>query len=191
MASILLIDNHDSFTYNLYHLFKKCGQDITVKKIETVTDGDMSECTAVVLGPGPGIPSENERLLELTDYAIEHKVLLGICLGMQAIQQALGGELIRLKAVQHGQKTKLDRVDKTSVLYRGISDEILVGRYHSWVVNHEHLAIGLKPTAYDKAGFCMSFEHEERPVFAVQYHPESYMCSHGMAIINNFLKLIT
>lgn len=185
---ILLLDNYDSYTYNLRQYLSEtelCAVEII--RNDVVTTQDIDRCDAVVLSPGPGLPQQSGRLIEMIEYACGKKPVLGVCLGQQAIAVAFGGSLKNLREVYHGISSKIEVCDAGNPLFEGIQEEIWVGRYHSWVVRREDFPAGLKVSAMDEQGNIMALRHKKLPVYAVQFHPESILTPSGRQMVRNFL----
>jgi anthranilate synthase component II len=185
---ILVFDNYDSFTYNLVHLVEK----ITHTKVEVYRNDQIAlekikEYDKIILSPGPGIPSEAGLLLDVIKEYASTKSILGVCLGHQAIGEAFGGELKNLDTVFHGVATPC-KLSMDSELFKGLPDEIEVGRYHSWVVKDEGFPEVLEVTARDDNNYIMGLQHKTYDVQGVQFHPESVLTPDGEAILRNWLK---
>ena len=185
---ILVIDNYDSFTFNLVHLLNEAGQEATVWRNDKFDLSDVEAFDKILLSPGPGIPSEAGLLLDVIRTYADTKSILGICLGMQAIAEVFGGNLYNLDRPVHGRATALTIIDKEEKLFAECPDGFLVGRYHSWAVDPEGLPADLKVTAKDTNGVIMALSHLSRDVKGVQFHPESILTEHGKQMIENWLK---
>jgi len=186
MKKILVIDNYDSFTYNLVHYLEDLDCEVVVKRNDQLTLEEVDAFDKIVLSPGPGIPDEAGLLKEIIAKYAPTKSILGVCLGQQAIGEVFGGSLINLEEVYHGIATKINIV-KDDILFDGLSKKIEVGRYHSWVVD-ENLPDELEATSVDENGQIMSLRHKEYNVCAVQFHPESVLTPDGKKILENWLK---
>ncbi len=185
---ILLLDNIDSFTFNIFHYLEALEADVTVKDNRSVQVTDLNGIDALVLSPGPGLPSTAGKLMEMLDLAIEKQIpVLGVCLGMQAIAEHFGGSLFNQEEVKHGQQELITHTGK-SRLFNGIPEQINVGLYHSWGVS-EPLPEGLIATAFSENGVMMALEHVSLPVYGVQFHPESIMSDYGKELFANFLEV--
>lgn len=185
---IVVIDNYDSFTYNLVHLLHECGQEAVVWRNDKFELGDLEEFDHILLSPGPGIPSEAGLLMEvIRRYGLSKKIL-GICLGMQAIAEVYGGQLLNLSRPVHGTATPVRILDQEEALFAGLPAEFLVGRYHSWAVDPKGLPGGLQVTAEDVNGTIMALAHRELAVKGVQFHPESVLTEYGREMMLNWLK---
>tara|TARA_B110000971_G_C19998654_1_gene495614 strand:- start:358 stop:918 length:561 start_codon:yes stop_codon:yes gene_type:complete len=183
---VLIIDNYDSFTFNLVHLLECFTDDYEVWRNDEIDFERVSEFNKIILSPGPGLPSEAGQMLELIERFALLKPMLGVCLGCQALGLYFGAELYNLEQVQHGVQTAIRTVD-SNILYKNIEDPLEVGRYHSWALKLSN-ASDLVPTAYDKKNVLMSFRHSTLSVFGIQYHPESIMTPQGKEIIRNWIN---
>ncbi|MGB2760526.1 MAG: aminodeoxychorismate/anthranilate synthase component II [Maribacter stanieri] len=186
MKKILVIDNYDSFTYNLVHYLEELGCEVIVKRNDQLTLEEVDAFDKIVLSPGPGIPDEAGLLKQIIEKYAPTKSIFGVCLGQQAIAEVFGGSLINLDEVYHGIATKIN-ITKEDVLFLGISNEIEVGRYHSWVVN-PNLPDSLEATSVDENGQIMSLRHKTYDVRAVQFHPESVLTPQGKKMLENWLN---
>lgn len=201
---ILVFDNYDSFTYNLVHLVKKIVTDkVDVFRNDEIELDRIADYDKIILSPGPGIPSEAGLLLPLLKEYAPKKSILGVCLGHQAIGQVFGGKLKNLSTVYHGVATKIINGQSSdsntnfraspfnlypSRLFDGLPREILVGRYHSWIVTEENFPEELEITAKDENGLIMALQHKTYDVQGVQFHPESVLTPDGETILKNWLK---
>ncbi len=185
---ILVIDNYDSFTYNLVHAIKKIsGLPVDVFRNDEISLEEIEKYDKIVLSPGPGIPEEAGLLLEIIREFGPRKSMLGVCLGHQAIGEAFGGELHNMKQVLHGVATPVKLTQNKSVLFRNLPDTFDVGRYHSWIVKDENLPDCFEVTSYDSDGQIMSMKHKQYDVQGVQFHPESVLTPLGEKMIENWL----
>lgn len=186
---LLLIDNYDSFVHNLARYFERLGQPTHVVRNDAidVRKTRTMKPTAIVLSPGPCTPREAGVSLELVRELHREIPMLGVCLGHQVIAEALGGRIIRAPAPVHGQASEIRH--SGSRLFAGLPSPIRVGRYHSLVAEAASLGSPLQPTAWTEDGIVMAFEHACRPVYGVQFHPESVLTECGYEILNNFLML--
>lgn len=185
---ILVIDNYDSFTYNLVHYLEKVSDaSIEVFRNDKITLEEVAAYDKILLSPGPGIPSEAGILIDLIKTYAPTKSILGVCLGQQAIAEAFGGSLLHLNDVFHGVATPISVV-KRDVLFNNLPERFLVGRYHSWVVNNSDLPAELEVTAVDDSGKIMAIAHKTFDVRAVQFHPESVLTEHGLELIKNWVN---
>lgn len=182
----LLLDNYDSFTYNLVHYLEPHGE-VCVCLNDQELPPDWLEYDALVISPGPGLPAESGHLMRTLGEALGKVPVLGICLGHQAICSLLGGQLVNLHQVRHGVTTQLT-AEPESLLFAGLSATQTVGLYHSWAVDPDSLPGVLRATAWSEEGILMAIEHTHLPVFGVQFHPESVMTPAGKSIIGNFVN---
>ena len=192
MQRIVIIDNYDSFTYNLSHLLKEVGADVTVFRNDQFRLEELQQFDKIVLSPGPGIPSEAGLLLDVIRAYAPTKPMLGVCLGHQAIGEVFGARLLNLDDVVHGVATPC-RIVASDPIFGGLSESITVGRYHSWVVSQEEFPSCLEITAVSDDGGSvpniMALRHREYEVHGIQFHPESVLTPEGKIIIKNFLDL--
>lgn len=184
---IVIIDNYDSFTYNLSHLVKELGAEVTVLRNDRFCLEDIEQFDKIILSPGPGIPKEAGLLLEVIEEYKGRKPILGVCLGHQAIGEAFGGTLINLSSVFHGVATPATIITD-DYLFNGLPKQIEVGRYHSWVVDKETLPKDIEVTSISDEGYIMSLRHKEYDIRGIQYHPESVLTPSGKAIIKNWME---
>ena len=184
---ILVIDNYDSFTYNLVHYLEDLNCDVTVKRNDKFNLEEVEEYEKILLSPGPGIPEEAGLLKPVIRQYAETKSILGICLGQQAIAEVFGGKIENLNEVHHGVSSKIRQNDNDEILYRDLPEELEVGRYHSWVVSKD-LPEELIVTSLDENGEIMSIKHKDYDVRAVQYHPESILTPEGKKILKNWVE---
>lgn len=193
---IVIIDNYDSFTYNLSHLVKELEAEVTVLRNDAFQLNELEAFDKIILSPGPGIPSEAGLLLEVIRTYAGKKPILGVCLGEQAIGEAFGGKLTNLSEVFHGIQTPISIKKRQSesketemdYIFNGLPDEILVGRYHSWVVDTDGFPECLDITAVSREGFIMALKHKEYDIHGIQFHPESVLTPDGKIMIANFLN---
>lgn len=185
---IVVIDNYDSFTYNLVHLLHECGQTATVWRNDQFKLEDIEPFDHILLSPGPGVPAEAGLLLDVIRQYGSRKKILGICLGLQAIAEVYGGRLYNLDKPVHGTATPVVVLDRSEPLFREFPDRFRVGRYHSWAVDPAGVPDGLTVTAVDDKGTIMAMAHRELPVRGVQFHPESVMTEFGKELILNWLN---
>lgn len=192
MKQILVINNYDSFVYNIMQLLREsrhCKADIVYN--DAIPFGKLEQYDGILLSPGPGIPREANQLTELIRTCRNTHPLLGICLGHQAIAESFGGRLLNLPAPRHGHESRLQLTDSNDILFSGIPQPIKTGRYHSWVVDPSTLSPELCVSSIDEEGHIMSFYHKSLPVHGVQFHPESYITSHGARMISNWLDSLS
>ena len=186
MKKIFVIDNYDSFTYNLVHYLEELGCEVTVKRNDQFELDELENYPLLLLSPGPGIPDESGLLKAAIERYAPSKKILGVCLGQQAIGEVFGGKLINLDKVYHGIATPVN-VTQEDVLFKDLPKNFEVGRYHSWVVQIP-LPNELEATSVDDEGQLMSLRHKTYDVRAVQYHPESVLTSYGKKILENWIN---
>lgn len=184
---ILLIDNYDSFTYNLLHILRESGYATDVVRNDRIPFDRLDAYEKIILSPGPGVPEEAGDMLRLIREYGASKSILGVCLGEQAIGEAFGASLINLDEVYHGIQTPATIV-RSDYLFAGLPESINVGRYHSWVVSPEKLPDCIEVLATDAQGQIMALRHRDYDIRGVQFHPESILTPDGKTILNNFLK---
>ena len=187
MIKVLVIDNYDSFTYNLVHYLEDLNCDVTVVRNDKLNLEDVKPFDKIVLSPGPGIPDEAGLLKAIIKKYAPSKSILGVCLGQQAIGEVFGGRLINLDEVYHGVATNVAVTVDDESLFKGLGKKIEVGRYHSWVVD-PNLPKDLEATSFDENGQVMSLRHRVYDVKGVQYHPESVLTPKGKQILKNWLR---
>ena len=185
---VVIIDNYDSFTYNLSHLIKELGAEVTVLRNDQFQLEDLEQFNKIVLSPGPGIPSEAGLLLDVIRTYAGKKPILGVCLGHQAIGEVFGGQLENLSDVFHGVATPC-RIVVDDPIFSGLERNITIGRYHSWVVFREGLPECLEVTAESPKGQIMALRHKTLNVRGIQFHPESVLTPDGKKMIQNWLFL--
>lgn len=185
--NILVIDNYDSFTFNLVHLLNECGYKATVWRNDKFDLADVAAFDKILLSPGPGIPHEAGLLMDVIRTYSAEKSILGICLGMQAIAEVFGGKLYNLSKPVHGRATQILVTDPAEKLFAGCPQEFKVGRYHSWAVSDEALPEIIKITSRDAQGVIMSLTHRQFDVRGLQFHPESILTEYGRELISNWL----
>ena len=183
----VIIDNYDSFTYNLAHLVKELGAEVDVLRNDKFELEELEKYDKIILSPGPGSPEEAGLLLEVIRTYAGRKPILGVCLGEQAIGQAFGGKLTNLSEVFHGIQTNV-KIKNKDYIFSGLPTEIPVGRYHSWVVDTEGFPEELVITAISSEGQIMALKHREYDVHGIQFHPESVLTPDGKQIVGNWLK---
>ncbi|TDS13946.1 anthranilate synthase component II [Sphingobacterium paludis] len=185
---ILVIDNYDSFTYNLVHLLQELQQSYTVLRNDKFTLDEVASYDKILLSPGPGIPEEAGLLLDVIRTYGASKSILGICLGQQAIAEVYGGVLYNMPKPLHGVATGIVITDDSEKLFQDFPKDSLIGRYHSWAVERDSLPACLKVTALDNDGVIMALAHTEYDVRGMQFHPESILTTNGKKLIANWLK---
>jgi anthranilate synthase component 2 len=186
MKKVFVIDNYDSFTYNLVHYLEELDCEVTVKRNDQFELDELEDYPLLLLSPGPGIPDESGLLKAAIERYAPSKKILGICLGQQAIGEVFGASLINLDKVYHGIATPV-KVIQEDVLFKDLPDVFDIGRYHSWVVATP-LPETLIATSVDEEGQLMSLRHKTYDVCAVQYHPESVLTPHGKKILDNWIN---
>jgi len=186
---IVVIDNYDSFTYNLVHLLQELHQEYVVWRNDKFKLEDIDAFDKILLSPGPGIPEEAGLLLDVIRTYAPHKSILGICLGQQAIAEVFGGTLFNMEKPLHGVATNITVVDESEKLFRDFPKDSKIGRYHSWAVNKDTLPASLKVTAIDENGIIMALTHTEYDVRGMQFHPESVLTTNGKKLIENWLGI--
>ena len=182
---IIVIDNYDSFTYNLVHYLEDLDCEVTVKRNDNLNLKYVEEFDKILISPGPGIPDEAGMTKKIIEEFYDKKSILGVCLGHQAIGEVFGGKLLNLKEVFHGVSTEIEIV-ANDPLFEKIPNKFKVGRYHSWIV--KDLNNSLVPLAYDDNKNVMALKHKDHDVWGVQFHPESILTEHGKTILKNWIK---
>lgn len=185
----VIIDNYDSFTYNLAHLLKEIGAEVTVLRNDMFKMQELEQYDKIVLSPGPGIPSEAGLLLDVIHTYAGRKPILGVCLGHQAIGEAFGARLENLKEVYHGVQTEGTQLGN-DYIFNGLPGRIRMGRYHSWVVARDSLPACLEITATSDDGEIMALRHRDMDIHGIQFHPESVLTPDGNAIMRNFIEAV-
>ena len=189
MKNILIIDNYDSFTYNLVHLVNEIGLQCDVWRNDKFNIEDVDAYNKIILSPGPGIPSEAGLLLDVIKKYSATKSIFGVCLGQQAIAEVFGGELYNLKQPMHGIATPIKVTDPEEKLFIGLPESFKVGRYHSWVVDQKSIPDVLTVTAIDEEdNSVMALRHKEYDVRGVQFHPESILTEFGKEMMANWIS---
>ncbi len=189
MTKTLVIDNYDSFTYNLVHFLGELGADITVRRNDKITLEEIAAMApeAIVLSPGPCTPNEAGICLAVIDRFKGEIPMLGVCLGHQAMGQALGGDVIRAPSLFHGKTSKINHTGKG--IFRGLNAGFEATRYHSLIVKADTLPDVLEVTATTDDGLIMGMQHKSLPIHGVQFHPESIASENGHALLQNFLNI--
>ena len=185
---IAIIDNYDSFTYNLSHLVKELGAEVSVMRNDQFAMNDLQAYDKIILSPGPGIPSEAGLLLDVIRTYAGKKPMLGVCLGHQAIGEVFGAELTNLSEVYHGVQTEGTQLGNDPI-FATLQERIAMGRYHSWVVSRNHFPQCLEITALSDDGMIMALRHKQYNIHGIQFHPESVLTPQGRTIIDNWLNL--
>lgn len=187
---ILLIDNYDSFVYNLYQFIAEIEPDVKIVRNDKITPEEIEELSpdAIVISPGPGKPSDAGVCIEVIQKLKGKFPILGVCLGHQAIAEAFGATVCHAKQLMHGKVSVLEDVKTDSVMFRGLEKPVKVARYHSLAVEEATLPEELEVTARSKDNEVMAMEHKTYPIYGLQFHPESVMTPEGFQMIENFLK---
>lgn len=186
--NILVIDNYDSFTFNLVHALHDiltADDQLIILKNDALSDDYIAWAEKTIISPGPGLPKEAGRLFEFLPTILPRSSTLGICLGHQAIGQFCGMKLTKMKQVSHGEKARV-LIQDSSFLFKGLESRIWAGRYHSWCVSSETVPETLRVTACDEQGVVMAISHKEWDAHGVQFHPESFLTQDGSQILRNF-----
>lgn len=183
---ILVLDNYDSFTYNLVHIIRELGYEMDVIRNNKIDVDAVKRYDKILLSPGPGIPDEAGIMKEVVRTYRESKSILGVCLGHQGIAEVFGGSLINIPKVLHGVTSAVEVIED-DVLFKGIPKKFTATHYHSWAVVKESLPQELKITAVNDEGLVMAISHASLDIRGVQFHPESIMTEHGKEMINNWL----
>jgi anthranilate synthase component II len=186
-VKVLIVDNYDSFTYNLVHLVEQFVAEVTVLRNDKIDLQEVEQFDKILLSPGPGLPKEAGLLNELIKKYAPTKSIFGVCLGHQAIGEMFGCKLLNIKKVKHGEESILTQVDSSELLFKGIEEPITVGHYHSWVIDENSLDENWKVTAFSD-GLVMAIAHQRWDVRGLQFHPESVMTSQGSKMIQNWLN---
>jgi anthranilate synthase component II len=189
MHRILLIDNYDSFTYNLFHYLDEINEGgVEVRRNDELDLDQVLHYDLVVLSPGPGLPKDAGKLMEFLKRYSSEIPILGVCLGQQAIAERFGMKLKNLSEVVHGQSRRIKVLKTQGGLFNGLPGEIKVGRYHSWVIDPKSITDDFEITSTDEEGNIMSIEHKNLPICAVQFHPESVLTEMGKEMLKNWLQ---
>jgi anthranilate synthase component 2 len=187
-VKILVLDNYDSFTYNLVHYLEKVSDhEVEVHRNDRISLEEVNVYDKIVISPGPGLPADAGILLPLLKAYSASKDILGVCLGHQAIAEAFGGALVNLDEVYHGVSTRV-KVIAEDILFKDIPGEFFIGRYHSWAVDASSLPSSLEVTAVDENGVIMAMRHRTLNVRGVQFHPESVLTEYGEQLISNWVN---
>ena len=187
-CKVVIIDNYDSFTYNLAHLVKELGASVTVYRNDQFSLNQLEPFDKILLSPGPGIPSEAGLLTDVIRTYAGRKPMLGVCLGHQAIGEVFGAKLSNLPEVYHGVATPCEQVGHDA-LFAGMESRFTIGRYHSWVVSSEDFPETLEVTALSDDGNIMALRHRNYAIWGIQFHPESVLTPDGRQIIANWLEM--
>lgn len=184
---VLLVDNFDSFTFNLFHLLEGLGANVKVVRNDAVHDVDLQWCDKIILSPGPGVPSSAIGMNKVISRVFDKKPILGVCLGMQALAEFFSDSIYNLSKVYHGVQENIKLLNK-SELFVGLEGVQAVGLYHSWAVRLESNSC-FKPLAISNDSILMAMKHSDLPIYGIQFHPESILTKNGRKILNNFLEL--
>ena len=186
---ILILDNYDSFTYNLVHLVEKItGEFPAVFRNDEISIADVGNYDMIMLSPGPGIPDEAGILKEVIKTYAGIKPIFGVCLGLQAITEVFGGKIINLEDVFHGVATEMRVTDKNATIFKDVPETFMAARYHSWAATDEGFPEEIQVTARDEDGLIQAIEHKIFPISAVQFHPESILTDVGEQLVTNFIN---
>ena len=186
---ILIIDNYDSFTYNLVHMVEKItGNFPTVFRNDEISVAEVENYDIIMLSPGPGIPDEAGIVKEVIKTYASTKPIFGVCLGLQAITEVFGGKIINLDDVFHGVATEMKVTDKNAIIFKDIPEKFMAARYHSWSATDKDFPKEIQVTARDEEGGIQAIEHKVFPISAVQFHPESILTDVGEQIVTNFIN---
>jgi anthranilate synthase component II len=188
MMRILVLDNYDSFTYNLVHIIRALGYEMDIYRNDKISVEDVKRYDKIMLSPGPGIPDEAGIMKEVIQVYGPTKSILGVCLGHQGIGEVYGAKLFNIPKVLHGVTSITDVTDPTEYLFKGVSSKFQATHYHSWAVIKESIHGDLKVTATNTEGLVMALAHRKYDVRGVQFHPESIMTPEGPKMIENWLK---
>ena len=186
---ILIVDNYDSFTYNLVHMVEKItGNFPAVFRNDEISIADVGNYDTIMLSPGPGIPDEAGILKEVIKTYAGIKPIFGVCLGLQAITEVFGGTIINLEDVFHGVATEMKVTDKNATIFKDVPETFMAARYHSWAATDEGFPEEIQVTARDEDGLIQAIEHKIFPISAVQFHPESILTDVGEKLVTNFIN---
>lgn len=183
---VLILDNYDSFTFNLYHYLEPLVTELVVVRNDEVKLDEVASFDGLVLSPGPGLPAEAGRMMELIERFHDRIPILGVCLGHQALAEFFGAKLLNLPEVLHGRPTECEVISE-DLLFEGCGERFLIGHYHSWVVAEEGLPEVLKVSSRNSNGHIMSLRHKELEIRGVQFHPESILTPMGKKMIQNWV----
>jgi anthranilate synthase component 2 len=188
---IIIIDNYDSFTYNLVHMVEKITGNVpAVYRNDEISVEALNSFDVIMLSPGPGIPEEAGILKAVISTYAGQKPIFGVCLGLQAITEVFGGSIVNLDTVYHGVATPMHVVDEQAVIFKDIPATFLAARYHSWSASEDGFPEVLKVTARDEAGGIQAIAHKIFPISAVQFHPESILTEVGAQLVTNFINSV-
>tara|TARA_B100000678_G_scaffold273193_1_gene263300 strand:+ start:843 stop:1451 length:609 start_codon:yes stop_codon:yes gene_type:complete len=185
---VLLLDNYDSFTYNLFHYLRQLTPEVRVARNDEITLAEALQYHHILISPGPGLPAHAGITMPLLRSVTDQHSVLGVCLGCQALGEVYGASLFNQQEVAHGIQRKVYQTRQDSWLFKGLPDSFQVGLYHSWAIEPDQLSRNMKITARSEKGIIMGMEHETLPVAGVQFHPESIMTEHGLQMLKNWLE---
>ncbi|MBD79075.1 MAG: aminodeoxychorismate/anthranilate synthase component II [Crocinitomicaceae bacterium] len=186
---VLIIDNYDSFTYNLVHYVEQFVDQVKVIRNDEPFQEELKIHDKLILSPGPGLPEDSGNLMDIIKTAIGNIPVLGVCLGHQALGLHFGAKLANLEHVHHGKQSKLHFIGEIDPIYEGIPNESNIGHYHSWVIEKTSLPNSIEVTATSLGEEIMSIKHKDLPVWGVQFHPESILTEHGLKMIANWINI--
>jgi len=186
---LLIIDNFDSFTYNIVQLVEQCNvQDYTIVKNDTLLDLNIDDFDKVIISPGPGIAKEAGQLIQFLKLAIPNKSILGVCLGYEAIGEIFGAKLTKMSDPMHGIQNYGTSL-KNDLIFVGLPDKFKIGHYHSWIIQEQQMPECLEITMKDENDLPMAFKHKDYKIRGLMFHPESIMTEFGKEIIGNWLEV--
>jgi len=184
---IAIIDNYDSFTYNLVHIAEQFCEQVIVMRNDQINRTKLEDCNKLIFSPGPGLPSEVKTMGEIINRYGSTKPILGVCLGMQYIAEHFGAGLVNLKEILHGIPKTTLITDTNEIIFKGVPQSFNSGRYHSWAISQENLPDCLRITAIDENDVIMAIRHKELDLCGVQFHPESIMTQYGKEMLRNWI----
>lgn len=188
MKKIIILDNYDSFTYNLVHIIRELGYDIDIFRNDKISVEQVSAYDKIILSPGPGIPDEAGILKTVVRELGASKSILGVCLGHQGVAEVYGASLFNIPNVLHGVTSKMEVLNSKEKLFKGLPNCFNVTHYHSWAVSPDSIPADVEVTAVNADGLIMAIAHRNHDVRGVQFHPESIMTEHGKAIMKNWIE---
>jgi anthranilate synthase component 2 len=184
---ILILDNYDSFTYNLYHYVNQFCSNVSVIKNDEIELSSLKNYDKIILSPGPGLPNDHKNLMEVISVCNLNKPILGVCLGHQAIASFFGADIINLNNVMHGVAANIEIIEN-DYIFKSLPKNLKVGLYHSWVVGQENFPNSLTVTSKSEFGYITSFKHKSLDLRGIQFHPESILTKDGLEIIKNWVE---
>ena len=186
---IFIIDNYDSFTFNLVHLVEQLNVDFVVKRNDEFEVSELTSFSHLMISPGPGLPQEAGKTLLALEFALNNGLsVFGVCLGMQSILVQKGVKIENMPTVEHGAESGI-KVSQPSLIFKGLPENIQVGRYHSWAFNPNEIPAEMKTTAISEDGYVMAIEAPHQKLFGVQFHPESIMTAYGLEMMRNWVEI--